>query len=664
MRFQLVSELTPLGDQPQAIAQLVEGIQRGEKHQVLLGVTGSGKTFTIANVIAQVQLPTLILSHNKTLAWQLYTEFKRFFPHNLVCYWISHYDYYQPEAYLPATDTYIEKELSILKEIERYRLETLTALVSGRRDVVVVASVSAIYGLSDPAEFARHVVQLSPGKRYPRQALIHQLVQMMYRRTSEGSTPGTFWTRGDRVYIFPAYSDKGYRVSFYGPAIEGIEEIDPSGLRPQKRLSELTLYSSDMFVLSPQKLEVAIARIQEELEAQTRYLESIGRTEEAVRLRKRTLYDIEQLRTLGFCNGIENYSRHLTGRAAGERPYTLIDYFPRPFLTVIDESHVTVPQLKAMIGGDQSRKLVLVEYGFRLPSALDNRPLRFEEFESLVEQVIYVSATPGPYEMGQTGGAFVEQIVRPTGLVDPPVYVLPMEGAIDHLLETVRRHRKQGGRALVITLTKKLAEEVADFFLRLGVAASYLHSDLNAIQRVEIIDKLRRGEIEVIVGVNLLREGLDLPEVSLVTILEADKEGFLRSETSLIQIAGRAARNVDGEVVLYADRITDSMRRFIKESERRRQKQLAYNAAHGIVPRSAGRRQEQLMTEAAESLLSVLDLPGMQTLSPTQLEAVIEETRRRMIEAAEAEEYLTAAKYRDELYALEARLAALKAQAR
>lgn len=659
MQFRLVSDMTPQGDQPQAIAQLVEGIQRGEKHQVLLGVTGSGKTFTVANVIAQVQLPTLVLSHNKTLAWQLYSEFRAFFPHNLVCYWISHYDYYQPEAYLPATDTYIEKELSILKEIERYRLETLTALVSGRKDVIVVASVSAIYGLSDPAEFAQHVITLQPGTRYPRQALIHQLTQMMYRRTSEGSTPGTFWTRGDRLYVFPAYTEKGYRISFFGPAIEGIEEIELPTLRPIRRLSELTLYSADMFVLSPQKLEIAITRIQEELEAQVKYLESLGRNEEATRLRKRTLYDIEQLRTLGFCNGIENYSRHLTGRAPGERPYTLLDYFPRPFLTVIDESHVTIPQLKAMIGGDQSRKLVLVEYGFRLPSALDNRPLRFEEFETLVEQVIYVSATPGPYEMGQTGGAFVEQVVRPTGLVDPPVYVHPMEGAIDHLLATIQRHREHDGKALIITLTKKLAEEVADFLLRVGVTAAYLHSDLNAIQRVEIIDKLRRGEIEVIVGVNLLREGLDLPEVSLVAILEADKEGFLRSETSLIQIAGRAARHVQGEVFLYADRITESMQRFIRESERRRQKQLAYNQAHGIIPRSAGRRQELSLTNPEETPAAITELPGVEKMTPSQLQAMIEETRRRMIEAAEAEEYLTAARYRDELRALEARLATL-----
>ncbi len=655
MRFQLVSDLSPCGDQPRAIAELVEGLRRGERHQVLLGVTGSGKTFTIANVIQEVQLPTLILSHNKTLTWQLYSEFKQFFPHNLVCYWISHYDYYQPEAYLPATDTYIEKELSILKEIERYRLETLTALVSGRRDVIVVASVSAIYGLSDPAEFSQHVIQLKVGMRYPRQALIHQLIQMLYRRTSEGNTPGTFYTRGDRLYVFPPYEQKGYRISFYGPAIEGIEEIDLIRQQPQRRLSELHLYSANMFVLSPQKLEAALASIQAELEEQVRYLESLGRTEEATRLRKRTLYDIEQLRTLGFCNGVENYSRHLTGRAPGERPYTLLDYFPRPFLTVIDESHVTIPQLKAMIGGDQSRKLVLVEYGFRLPSALDNRPLRFEEFESLVDQVIYMSATPGPYEMSQTGGAFVEQVVRPTGLVDPPVHVHPMEGAIEHLIDTIRRHRSHGGRALVLTLTKKLAEEVADFLTRLQVPAAYLHSDLNAFQRVEILDKLRAGEIDVIVGVNLLREGLDLPQVSLVAILEADKEGFLRSETSLIQIAGRAARNVEGEVWLYADRVTESMQRFMRESERRRQKQLAYNAQHGIVPRTAGRigREGAQALSGLPSADQLRDRPEAQ-LSPLELQVLIEETRRRMLAAAEAEEYLTAARYRDELRTLEA----------
>ncbi|MEN2993173.1 MAG: excinuclease ABC subunit UvrB [Bacteroidia bacterium] len=655
MPFQLVSEWTPRGDQPQAIAELVEGIRRGERHQVLLGVTGSGKTFTIAHVIAQVQRPTLILSHNKTLTWQLYTEFKSFFPHNLVCYWISHYDYYQPEAYLPETDTYIEKELSILKEIERYRLETLTALVSGRRDVIVVASVSAIYGLSDPAEFRQHVLSLAVGQTYPRQAVIHQLTQMLYRRTSGGNTPGTFWTRGDRLFVFPPYESRGYRFSFFGPAIEGIEAIDPLTYQPLQRFSELTLYSADMFVLSPEKLEVALARIQEELEAQVKYLESQGKIEEAIRLRKRTLYDIEQLRTLGYCNGIENYSRHLTGRAPGERPYTLIDYFPRPFLTVIDESHVTVPQLKAMIGGDQSRKLVLVEYGFRLPSALDNRPLRFEEFEHLVEQVIYVSATPGPYEMSKTGGAFVEQVVRPTGLVDPPVHVQPMEGAIDHLLGAIQRHRRLSGRALVITLTKKLAEEVAEYLTRLRVPAAYLHSDLNALQRVEVLDKLRQGEIDVIVGVNLLREGLDLPEVSLVAILEADKEGFLRSETSLIQIAGRAARNIHGEVILYADRVTGSMARFIQEAERRRQKQLAYNAQHGITPRTVQKRASlpKIAAENAEAEKFPQLPPEVQRLSPLELEVLIEETRRRMLEAAEAEEYLRAARYRDEMRLLE-----------
>ncbi len=659
MRFQLVTDFTPKGDQPDAIADLVRGLQNGEMHQVLLGVTGSGKTFTIANVIAAYNRPTLVLSHNKTLAWQLYTEFKSFFPHNLVCYWISHYDYYQPEAYLPATDTYIEKDLSILPEIERYRLETLTALVSGRTDIIVVASVSAIYGLSDPAEFRQHILELRVGQRFPRQLLLQKLTEMLYHRTMDGQAPGTFWAKGDRVYIFPPYEQVGYRIAFLGPAIEAIEELSLSTLKTQKRLSDLTLYSANMFVISPDRLKTAIQGILEELETQTAYFLSQGRKEEAERLRRRTLYDIEQLQTLGFCKGVENYSRHLTGRLPSERPYTLIDYFPRPFLTVIDESHVTIPQIKAMIGGDQSRKLVLVEYGFRLPSALDNRPLRFEEFEALVGPAIYVSATPGPYELSQTGGAFVEQIVRPTGIVDPPIFVHPMEGAIDHLFEAIRRHAKHDSSALVITLTKKLAEEVASFLVRHGVPAAYLHSDLDAFERVEIIDKLRRGEIRVIVGVNLLREGLDLPEVSLVAILEADKEGFLRSETSLIQIAGRAARNIHGEVILYANRITDSMRRFMQEAERRRQKQLVYNLKHNITPTSARRRTQ--IIDPSTGAVSAIEVPGVGRLRPEELDFLIEETRRQMLEAAERENYLLAAKYRDELKALEAHRQKLQA---
>ncbi len=659
MRFQLVTDFTPKGDQPDAIADLVRGLQNGEMHQVLLGVTGSGKTFTIANVIAAYNRPTLVLSHNKTLAWQLYTEFKSFFPHNLVCYWISHYDYYQPEAYLPATDTYIEKDLSILPEIERYRLETLTALVSGRTDVIVVASVSAIYGLSDPAEFRQHILEMRVGQRFPRQLLLQKLTEMLYHRTMDGQAPGTFWAKGDRVYIFPPYEQVGYRIAFLGPAIEAIEELSLSTLKTQRRLSDITLYSANMFVISPDRLKTAIQGILEELETQTAYFLSQGRKEEAERLRRRTLYDIEQLQTLGFCKGVENYSRHLTGRLPGERPYTLIDYFPRPFLTVIDESHVTIPQVKAMIGGDQSRKLVLVEYGFRLPSALDNRPLRFEEFEALIGPAIYVSATPGPYELSQTGGAFVEQIVRPTGIVDPPVFVHPMEGAIDHLFEAIRRHAKHDSSALVITLTKKLAEEVASFLVRHGVPAAYLHSDLDAFERVEIIDKLRRGEIRVIVGVNLLREGLDLPEVSLVAILEADKEGFLRSETSLIQIAGRAARNIHGEVILYANRITDSMRRFMQEAERRRQKQLVYNLKHNITPTSARRRTQ--IIDPSTGAVSAIEVPGVGRLRPEELDFLIEETRRQMLEAAERENYLLAAKYRDELKALESHRQKLQA---
>jgi len=658
MDFKLTTQLSPRGDQPEAIAELIAGLQRGEAHQVLLGVTGSGKTFTIANVIAAHNRPTLVLSHNKTLAWQLYTEFRAFFPKNLVCYWISHYDYYQPEAYLPATDTYIEKELSILSNIQQYRLETLTALVSGRQDVVVVASVSAIYGLGDPVEFQANKLDLRVGERFPRQLLLQKLTAMLYRRVMDGQVKGTFWVKGDRVYIFPPYVPVGYRVSFYGPAIEGLEELDLETMRPLRRHEELVLYPADMFVLSPPRMKQAVASILAELEVQVAYFLSMGRQEEAERLKRRTLYDIEQLQAFGFCRGVENYSRHLTDRLAGERPYTLIDYFPRPFLTVVDESHVTIPQLKAMIGGDQSRKLVLVEYGFRLPSALDNRPLRFEEFEALVGPVIYVSATPGPYELSQTGGAFVEQVVRPTGIVDPPVYVYPMEGALDHLFEAIRHHRETNGKVLVITLTKKLAEEVASFLVRHGVKAAYLHSDLNTLERIEVIDRLQQGHIQVIVGVNLLREGLDLPEVSLVAILEADKEGFLRSETSLIQISGRAARNTNGEVILYADRVTESMRRFMQEAERRRQKQLAYNIKHGIVPQSAKPQRPMIDPETRE--VSVLEVPGVGALRPEELDFLIEERRRQMLEAVQEEKYLLAAKYRDELRTLEDRRRSLQ----
>ncbi|MGQ9864625.1 MAG: excinuclease ABC subunit UvrB [Bacteroidia bacterium] len=658
MRFQLVSDKTPKGDQPQAIAELVEGIRNGLKHQVLLGVTGSGKTFTIANVIEKVQLPTLVLSPNKLLAWQLYNEFKELFPHNLVEYFISYYDYYQPEAYIPSTDTYIEKDLSILKEIEKYRLRATTSLISGRHDVIVVASVSSIYGLGDPQEFAQHTLTLHVGDNIPLSKFLQNLTHLLYHREDESLQPGYFRVRGEVVEIWVPYKEDAYRITFWDDEIESLHRIDPLSGKRIESLAQLTLFATSLFVISPQTWEKAKASILEELKTQSAYLREIGRTLEAERLEKRVRYDMEMIETLGYCKGIENYSRHLTGRAAGSRPYTLLDYFPRPFLTVIDESHVAVPQLRAMIGGDQSRKLTLVEYGFRLPSALDNRPLKFDEFEALIDQVIYVSATPGPYELTQTGGIFVEQVVRPTGLVDPPVEVHPAKFQFDHLLGQLQKVHKNNERALVIALTKKFAEEIASYLLELGVPARYIHSGMDAIERVEAVRQLRKGEISVLVGVNLLREGLDLPEVTLVAILDADKEGFLRSETSLIQIAGRAARNVKGRVILYADQITPSMQRFLTESERRRRKQLTYNEKHHIIPQTVYKPLEAMDLLRNQEFTPKKVTPSAQqeaeNLSPKEIEKLIQTYYDAMMQAAEQEEYLVAAQYRDRMQELQA----------
>jgi excinuclease ABC subunit B len=672
MQFQLESPFKPSGDQPEAIRQLVEGLNNDEKHQVLLGVTGSGKTFTVANVVQQVQRPTLVLSHNKTLAAQLYAEFKQFFPNNLVEFFISYYDYYQPEAYIPTTDVYIEKDLNINAEIEKLRLRATSALLSGRKDVLIVSSISCIYGMGKPEDFASLIFRVEVGERFGRSAFLYKLVQMLYARSDIEFRQGNFRVKGDTVEVFPAYEDIGVRIIFFGDEIEKIVRFDPVSGRKIDELKDLTLYPANLFVTSRDVLNKAIVAIQNEMMQQKAYFEAAGQLLEAKRIVERTEYDLEMMRELGFSKGIENYSRHLTGRAPGARPYCLMDYFPENFLTIIDESHVSVPQIRAMYGGDRSRKLVLVEHGFRLPSALDNRPLRFEEFESLSGQIIYVSATPGDYELDQAGGVVVEQIVRPTGLLDPPVEVRPLINQVDDLLEEVDKVVKTGGRVLVTTLTKRLSEELARYLGEVGIRARYIHSELDALERVEILADLRLGKFDVLVGINLLREGLDLPEVALVAILDADKEGFLRSARSFIQIAGRAARNAEGRVILYADRVTDSMQKLIDETERRRIKQMEYNQKMGITPTTIIRQVNTILSRPEREMErrkieyeqtgnnALAADPVVKYMTKEQLRKSISDTRKQMEEAARDLDFVAAAKYRDEMFLLEKLLAEKK----
>ena len=668
-QFELSSSFKPMGDQPAAIHELAEGILRGDPHQVLLGATGTGKTFTISNVIAEVQRPTLVLSHNKTLAAQLYAEFKHFFPNNAVEFFISYYDYYQPEAYIPTTDTFIEKDFAINDEIDRLRLRATSALVSGRRDVLVVASVSAIYGLGEPEEFAKMMVTLRRGDQIPRNDLLAKLVTMLYNRNDIEFKRGAFRVRGDVVEVMPAYyEDQAYRIEFWGDEIERLTRFDPLTGRILSEETELTLYAASLYVTSTETLDVAIASIENEVRWRLAILREEGRILEAQRLEQRTQYDIEMLREVGFCSGIENYSRHLTQREPGDRPYTLLDYFPDDYLLVIDESHVSIPQVRAMYNGDRSRKMVLVEHGFRLPSALDNRPLKFEEFRELTNQVIYVSATPADYELDLAGGVFVEQIIRPTGIVDPEVEVRPVENQIDDLLDEIRIRTQRGERVLVTTLTKRMSEDLTDYLKSFDVRVRYMHADIDALERVDILRDLRLGEFDVLVGINLLREGLDLPEVSLVAILDADKEGFLRSDRSLIQTAGRAARNAEGRVILYADRVTGSMQRMMEETERRRKIQIEHNLTHGITPKTvskslddirkgtiiADHKQDETTTyySAPETLGSAAD-PVLQYLTPEKKKALIKQLTEEMHQAAEVLDFEKAAELRDTLTQLE-----------
>ncbi len=667
MPFQLSSEFTPTGDQPEAIRQLVEGVQEGSPFQTLLGVTGSGKTFTVANVIAQLDRPALILSHNKTLAAQLYGEFKHFFPNDRVEYFVSYYDYYQPEAYLPVTNTYIEKDLSINQEIEKLRLSTTSALLSGRRNVIVVASVSCIYGIGNPSEFHRSVVHVRKGQKVSRNKLLHDLVSGLYSRKDADPARGQFRVRGDVVEVYLAYADEGIRLHFWGDEIEKLERFDIVNNKTLESVDHIAIYPANIFVTSRDTMTGAIHAIQEDMVKQVEFFKQIGKHLEAKRLEERTLYDLEMMRELGYCSGIENYSRYFDQRQTGQRPFCLIDYFPEDYLLVIDESHVTVSQVQAMYGGDRSRKKNLVEYGFRLPSAMDNRPLKFEEFEGMMGQTIFVSATPADYELQKSEGVVVEQVVRPTGLLDPPIEVRPSKDQIDDLLYEIRQRSAKEERVLVTTLTKRMAEELSEFLGKNGVKCKYIHSEVETLDRIEILRQLRLGLFDVLVGVNLLREGLDLPEVSLVAVIDADKEGFLRSNRSLTQTAGRAARNVNGRVIFYADTITESMQRTIEETERRRAKQIAYNEAHGIVPTQIKRDRADVLRQTA-----VVEMSGRVTpkayvepeefslaadpvathMSLDQLEknaGILEEQMRK---AAKELDFIAAAQLRDELFAM------------
>jgi excinuclease ABC subunit B len=671
-RFQLIAPFEPNGDQPTAITQLVQGLESGVKSQTLLGVTGSGKTFTIANVIEKVQKPTLILSHNKTLVAQLYGEFKQFFPNNDVEYFVSYYDYYQPEAFIPTTNTYIEKDLAINQEIEKMRLKTISTLLSGRRDIVVVASVSCIYGAGNPNDYEESIIRLSKGEKMSRNALLHRLVDSLYSRTTADFNRGNFRVKGDTIDVFLAYNDFAYRISFFGNDIEEIQSFEPeTGLTIQEH-DHIAIYPANIYVSPKERLNQAIYEIQDDLVEQIHYFKENGKHQEAKRLEERVNFDLEMMRELGYCSGIENYSRYMDRRQAGDRPFCLLDYFPDDFLLVVDESHVSMPQIRAMYGGDRSRKMNLVEYGFRLPSALDNRPLKFEEFNQLTNQVIYVSATPADYEVRESEGVVVEQVIRPTGLLDPVIEVRPCINQVDDLLDEIDERVKMGDRVLVTTLTKRMSEELAKYLSNLGIKCQYIHSEIKTLDRVEILRDLRLGKIDVLIGINLLREGLDLPEVSFVAILDADKEGFLRSETSMIQTIGRAARNQRGKVIMYADRMTESMRKTIEVTEKRRERQIQYNLEHGITPTTVVKSIEQIMDQTSvadakkgefsnysdqtKDSLSIAADPVFDYMSKDSIQKAIKETEKSMMRAAKDMDFLEAAKYRDQIEELKKRL--------
>lgn len=674
--FKLKAPFVPTGDQPEAIRQLVEGLNNEVRSQTLLGVTGSGKTFTIANVIEKVQRPILVLSHNKTLVAQLYGEFKQFFPENAVEYFVSYYDYYQPEAFIPTTGTYIEKDLAINEEIEKMRLKTISTLLSGRRDVIIVASVSCIYGAGNPKDYEDSIIRLSKGTVIARNAFLHKLVDSLYSRTTDDFKRGNFRVKGDVVDVYLAYNDFAYRISFFGNEIEEIQSFEPGTGEILEDLTDIAIYPANIYVSPKERLHQAIREIQDDLVMQIEFFKEQGKHLEAKRLEERVNFDLEMMRELGYCSGIENYSRYMDRRNAGERPFCLLDYFPDDFLLIVDESHVSMPQIRAMYGGDRARKINLVDYGFRLPAAMDNRPLKWEEFHSIINQVIYVSATPADFEISESEGVVVEQLIRPTGLLDPVIEVRPCTNQVDDLLEEVDERVKQGDRVLVTTLTKRMSEELAKYMSRLGIKCQYIHSEVKTLDRVEILRDLRLGKIDVLIGINLLREGLDLPEVSFVAILDADKEGFLRSVTSLVQTIGRAARNVNGKVIMYADRMTESMRKTIEETERRREKQIAYNTLHNIVPKTVLKSTEQIMSqtsvadakkhehpinysELSGELAAVAD-PIFDYMDANELEKAIKETERSMMKAAKEMEFIEAARYRDQIEDLKKRLKRMK----
>ncbi|WCL82752.1 excinuclease ABC subunit UvrB [Saprospira sp. CCB-QB6] len=667
MQFEIHSPFSPAGDQPKAIEKLVEAAQRGDRYQCLLGVTGSGKTFTMANMIKELQKPTLILTHNKTLTAQLYGEFKQFFPNNAVEYFVSYYDYYQPEAYVPSTDTYIEKDLAINDEVDKLRLRATSQLLSGRRDIVVVASVSCIYGMGNPEDYKKGVMRLEVGQNISRNSLLYQLVDSLYARSENSFERGEFRVRGDTLDINLPYTDYGLRLSFFGDEIDEIERIDTETGKKLEDLSVVAIFPANLYVAPKDRMQQIIRQIEDELREHYEYMEEEGKHLEAKRLRERVNMDLEMMRQLGYCSGVENYSRYFDGRQAGARPFCLLDYFPEDFLMIVDESHVTMPQFRAMYSGDRARKMSLIEHGFRLPSALDNRPLNFMEFESLMRQVVFVSATPAAYELEKTEGEVVEQIVRPTGLLDPPIELRPSINQVDDLMDEIRSATRKDQRVLVTTITKRMSEELAKYLAKYNIRCRYIHSDVDTLERVEILRDLRLGEFDVLIGINLLREGLDLPEVALVAILDADKEGFLRNERSLTQTAGRAARNANGRVIFYADKITPSMQRTMDETNRRRSIQMAYNEKHGITPTTVLKSKDEIRRQSSvldgrlqgkeyeqeDQQNLVAEDPILKTMSKEQLEKAIEEARRKMKEAAKATDFLSAAQYRDQLFELQ-----------